>query len=462
MKASNFGIFILLIFANLWGVSQELAVPDFKMLRAKENYRFLSRTQTTLWQKIKYISLGKNPDAYLSIGGDIRSEFQTFQNEEWRANQDEDGTLFQRFMLHTDWRFNKNIRLFAQLKNGFTIDRRIEPFFLDEDEIDIHQLFLELNFGKYQLQLGRKELWYGSRRLISVREGTNIRQSFDGGRLIRKDKKHQTDFLFYLYNPQEIRAFDNDINDDRLLWGIYHVWNINKSNNLDLYYLGVDNDANTTRFEEASAKETRHSVGARHWGNKGNFRYNNEALIQFGTFGEKDILAWTASTEMYYRLSPKRAKPTVGLKFDIISGDNDAEDNQMQTFNALYPRGGYFGLLALIGPANLIDVHPSFRISPIKKLNVNLDWDIFWRYSLNDGIYFPSSRLNIPSSNSQNSFIGHQFGIQIDYGINRFMEAEISCFYFSAGSFLDDALQEEINENASDVLQIGASFNCKF
>lgn len=431
--------------------------PDFEFRRARENYQFLAnKSSKNFWEHLKYISLGPNPHAYLSFGGDVRSEFQVLQNLDWDEHSDDDGVLFQRLMMHIDLHLGKHLRLFGQLKNGFTVDRNAEDSFLDNDEIDIHQLFAAIKVGNHTIEIGRRELWYGSRRLISIREGTNIRQSFDGARWIWQKPQHRFDALFYYYNPQQMQAFDNHFDNSRRLWGGYYVWNVqpDKKLNFDFYYLGVQNE--TTRFESGNSQETRHSIGFRHWGKAGKLRYNNEALYQFGEFGNQSIRAWTASSEVYYTLVESALAPTVGLKVDIISGDETPNDGLMQTFNPLYPRGGYLGLLALIGPANLIDVHPSFQVSLGKRWEMNLDWDFFWRYSTNDGIYFPSGRLNVASQGSNQRFIGHQIGGEIVFKANRFLELEASCFYFTTGSFLNEVT------SGADILQLGASMNFKF
>ena len=431
--------------------------PDFEFRRARENYGFLAnRSSKNFWESLKYISLGQNPDAYLSLGSDIRSEFQVIQNLDWDEANDDDGVLFQRFMFHLDLHLGKHIRLFGQLKSGFMVDRNAENSPLDTDEIDVHQLFATIQLGSTRLEVGRRELWYGSRRLISIREGTNIRQSFDGARWIWQKPQHRFDALFYYYNPQQMMAFDNGFDNNNRLWGGYYVWNVtpDKKLNFDFYYLGVQNE--TTRFESGNDRETRHSVGFRHWGKMGKLRYNNEALFQFGRFGNQSISAWTASSEIYYTLVQDHLSPTLGLKVDIVSGDESPNDGVMQTFNPLYPRGGYFGLLALIGPANLIDLHPSFQISFGERWEFSFDWDFFWRYSTQDGIYFPSGRLNVASQGSQQKFIGHQIGGEVVFKVNRFLELETSCFYFTTGGFLNEVT------SGADILQLGASMNFKF
>jgi hypothetical protein len=51
----------------------------------------------------------------------------------------------------------------------------------------------------------------------------------------------------------------------------------------------------------------------------------------------------------------------------VISGDGRLNDGKLGTFNALYPKAGYFGFDPQVGPANLIDIHPFF----IQQINKN-------------------------------------------------------------------------------------------
>ena len=458
IRRISFALSILFLFLSAGLIHGQSApnktMPGFKFLRSDEDYTFLKEDprKSIFWNRIKYLSLGEG--SFVSLGGDIRTETQVLRNEAWQAGN-HDVALFQRFMLHTDWRLGKHVRVFGQLKNGFTIGRNGPPFFLNEDALDVHQLFVGLEFGNSTFEIGRREIRYGARRLISVREGTNVRQSFDGLRWIWKKDKHQFDVLFYAYNPQRVGVFDNSFNTDQLLWGGYWVWNAASEEqlNFDFYYLGVRNNAPS--FEAGNLKETRHSYGIRHWGTNGRWSFNNEAIFQTGRFGDGNIRAWTISTDTYYQF-PGKNKPTLGLKAQVISGDENPEDGTLQTFNPLYPRGGYFGLLALIGPANIFDVHPSFKLSFGGNWQLNLDWDVFWRHRLNDGIYFPSGRLNVSGQSATQRFIGHQPGVQLGYAVSRFMEVEASYFLFVAGDFI-----EEVSDG-KNFSQFGTSINIKF
>jgi hypothetical protein len=450
-------LFFLLSGLQLIGqdsIAPSKTYPQFQLLRSEEDYRFLKNDWPGdyFWEKIKYIALSRH--TALSVGGDARSQFQVLRNEDWEPEMN-DEVLYQRFMFHADLYINQKIRLFGQLKSGLTLGRNGAPSTLDQDQLDLHQLFVGLKLASNRFEVGRRELLYGSRRLMDVREGTNVRQSFDGARWIWQQSNTRLDLLFYAYNPQQLGLFDNQFRANQLIWGSYFVWNIPNPQgpNFDFYYLGVRNER--PRFEEGTLLETRHSVGVRYWGAYHGFRYNHEAIFQTGRFGQGAILAWTLSTEISFRL-PGRLRPSPGLKAEIISGDRRNGDGDLNTFNALYPRGGYFGLLALIGPANLMDIHPSIALSIGKKWSLNLDADFFWRQSLEDGIYFPSGRLHVPGNGSNARFIGYQPGLQLSFESNRFLELEASCFSLITGEFFQKTTA------GSNYTQIGISASLKF
>jgi len=420
-----------------------LDLPEFQLLRAEEDWSVLADEErnTSLWQRLKYLPLGQKNEAFLTLGGDVRSEFQRRMGEDWDPDNQDQIILFQRFMLHADWQLNPRFRVFTQLKNGTTVSRNEPILPIDKDVLGVHQFFAEFEFPKIEsrLRVGRQELWYGSRRLISVREGTNVRQSFDGLRWMQQQSKQRLEFFFFAHAPVQTGIFDNRISTGQLLWGTYFVRSLPglSSHHLDAYYLGTRN--RQWQFDEGNERELRHSVGLRHWGEAGRLQFDSEAVFQFGQFADKDILAWTISTKLDYRLSENGWQPTLGLKSEIISGEQEQGDDRLQTFNPLYPRGGYFGLLAAIGPANLMDIHPSLYLSPAPRWQVGLDWDFFWRYSLNDGIYRPDGQLNVGSQGSRARFIGHQPGVAVGFSVNRFWEISGSYFYFFSGDFLKDA-----------------------
>jgi hypothetical protein len=272
--------------------------------------------------------------------------------------------------------------------------------------------------------------------LISVREGPNNRQSYDAIKLIWKKAAVQYD-LFYSH-PVRVRRgiLDDKFNDRERLWSGYVVMNdLWWLNNVDLYYIGYYNRAK--EYVAGNGKEVRHSIGTRIWHKSSSWNYDFEMLYQFGKWNDGDIRAYTASIDLNYTFANRIWQPTIGIKTEVISGDRSRTDDVLNTFNPLFPRGAYFGLAALIGPANLVDVHPAFSIQPAKNLVLSTDYDVFWRHSTDDGIYGPNVSV-IFGGNSNDSFIGHQLGLAAEYDPSKHIKITPELMWFFPGPYLKD------------------------
>jgi hypothetical protein len=115
--------------------------------------------------------------------------------------------------------------------------------------------------------------------------------------------------------------------------------------------------------------------------------FDYEGLWQFGSFGSRTIQAWTLASETGYRFPTMCLKPRFSAKADISSGD-DPRTNTLGTFNPLFPKGNYFGVLATTGPGpiNFIDVHPHVETAFPHGVSVSVDWIFQWRQNLRDGV----------------------------------------------------------------------------
>lgn len=207
--------------------------------------------------------------------------------------------------------------------------------------------------------------------------------------------------------------------------------------NIDIYYLGIHRS--DSRYEEGKGRETRHSAGVRFWNKPAVFTYDLETIIQWGKFNSLNTLAWTASSSVSYTINPTRKYSSVlGLKTDVISGDAKLNDGKLGSFNALYPKAGYFGFDPQVGPVNLIDCHPYIIQHITEKLSLQFDAVMYWRYSLMDGVYRPSGVFYLPGSSSNNRYIGTAYLGQITYEFNNFLTADSGIQYFKVGKFIHD------------------------
>ncbi len=370
---------LLLLFVSIALNSFPQNMPAFKPLRYDEDYTFLKNDSNHNWYKrTKLAEFSKNKSTYVSIGGDIRYQYLWFKNESWGdAPEDNDGFLLTRYLVHADLHAGKFFRTFIQLQSSLANGKVKVPSPVDENQLDLHQAFFDmvLPFKQNQeltLRVGRQEFLYGSQRLVSVRDGPNNRHSFDAAKLVYKGKFVKADIFLSHYVRSKQKIFDDGFNKNTSFWGVYVVGNqIPLLKNIDIYYFGLRNKKAT--FDDGSGKESRHTVGSRIWDSKKDWRYDIEGLYQFGRFADKHIRAWSFSLNTGYKFSQVKFKPEIGIKTEWISGDEKYDDDKLQTLHPLFPRGGYFGLVSLIGPANLFDIHPSLTIDLSKKLFLNLD-----------------------------------------------------------------------------------------
>jgi hypothetical protein len=205
---------------------------------------------------------------------------------------------------------------------------------------------------------------------------------------------------------------------------------------VDLFYIGYKN--NDAEFDQGSGQETRHTLGTRFFGTSGSWKWDLEGHLQFGTFAGGEIRAWSLATDARYTFTELWLKPYVEMRANIISGDNNSEDNILGTFNAMFPRGKYFGEIGLIGPANLINVHPIVGIDLGSGWSLSGSTVFYWRESLDDGLYGVAGQLLRSGKNSKARYIGTQADITLSWDVTRNLSFGLAYSMLVPGQFIKD------------------------
>jgi len=420
----------------------------YHLLRVDDDWSFLAdRTQRQeFWDPIKYIRLRPGRDDwFLSMGGEAREIWEQIGNDNWGQQPFMNGYFNERYMLYFDLHYGEHMRTFVELKSGINSYRIGGPRPIDEKKLDFQAGFLELGTSSgsnsIRLRVGRQELEYGSGRLIDVREGPNVRLSFDGFTIKSRLDAWQVDGFAVRPDLDNPGFFDNAPNHAVGFWGVYASRPLPHRNSLEAYYLGLDRKQ--AKFERGTAQEVRHTLGARFSRpiatEQPGWDFDYEGLWQFGTFGSANIEAWTVASETGYRLPTILLKPRFSAKADISSGDN-ANSRTLGTFNPLFPKGNYFGVLATTGPGpiNFIDFHPHVETTFPHGVTVSVDWIFQWRESLQDGVYAVPGFLIRAADGSLARFVGHRPGTEIRWQANRhvWFQADYGIFY--AGKFLKE------------------------
>ncbi|MDX2264714.1 MAG: alginate export family protein [Hyphomicrobiales bacterium] len=420
--------------------------PAYQSQRANEDWSALAdpalRTQPL--DALKYVPLGGG--AYASFGGSARFRYNEYDVDRFGLGPTrgaKDGVLLQRYLLHADIHASDHVRAFFELGHHVAGDSGFPPGPNDIDFWDVSLAFVdvsgEIAGAETRLRAGRQHITLGSSRLVSLRDGPNVRQRFDGARATTAAGA----LTFDLFAARDVvtgpRDFDDGSEDGDGLWGAYGVWK-GSATNLDLYYLGLDREG--AAYTQGVADERRHSLGARVWGESGAWDWNWEAVGQLGEFGGDDIRAWTLASITGYTFDAP-GKPRLFLSANIASGDGDPGDGVLETFSPLFPRLPYFEEATFLAPQNFMNLQPGVEITPVDAVKLSFDWNFYWRQSENDAVYSRGLNPLRATEGVSGFFVTHAPSVNLEWAIAQNVELTASYTHFFAGEVIKNAGGED-------------------
>ncbi len=414
----------------------------------EEDWRALQGVaRTDLWDPVKFVPLSADGTTSLSLGGEVRVTYERFGNPNFGLTPpDPAGYLLQRYLLHADVHVGSRVRVWTEFNSSLENGRIGGPRpVIDEDRLDLHQAFVDVTVGATGpsaaiLRVGRQEMALGSGRMYALREGPNVPLSFDGVRVIAHAGPWQLDGWAARPVDTTPGVFDDGSHHSFDVWGVYGSRVITRSRQsvgLDVYYLGLARDA--AQFEQGTANETRHTFGARVW-HQGVWAYDAEAMFQAGRFGSGDIRAWRSVIEGSHLLADAVWSPRLGLVLDAASGDKNAADPNLQTFNAMFQSGTYSGRAQLLGPSNSIRFEPSVTFAPARQVLVSAGLGFYWRQSIYDALYGIPGQVVVPSNGVTDRYEGSRPTVQIDWQLTRHLSAHVNCIYAFNGQFEEQSV----------------------
>jgi hypothetical protein len=415
-----------------------------------EDWSFLRdpASRADRFDRLKFLPLNRAKTNYLTLGAEDRVEFQYLNSSDWGAGpQDHTGYVLHRFMPDVDLRIGNHSRAFLTFKFDDVADKEAGPRpGIDKDIADVHEAFVEFGQALHErhsgidVVLGRQEIVLGTGRLFDDNEGVNVRNSFDGVRIGDDRPWGRVDVFALKPVVDNAGAWDDVPNHAVTVWGIYGS-NIPLARQamIDVYYLGLDQKNMT--YGTQQGREIRHSMGVRFFNRlpgaepRAGFDYNAEVVAQWGAFAARSIHAWGGGSELGWTFGdPWMVR--VGFRADAISGDHD-DPRTLGTFNALYPRGAFFGpKFALIGPANLLDVQPMLEFHPFRNVTGTAEWIWFWRESIRDGLYSFQDVPLRPASAATARYVGDQPNLEIRIAITQHLTGALNAAGSFPGTFL--------------------------
>jgi Alginate export len=414
-----------------------------KMFRWDEDYRSL-RDQTELSffpYRLKYIPLSGDQEQYVSLGGEYRFRVDDYDHPDFGLRSAPDFTsVQQRFLLHADLHLSSTVRFFLQLGGATEEGRKPTARPADQSHADVAQGFLEIGFepgaSQWRLRIGRQEVANG--RYIAVRDGTNIRRTFDGVRVDGTISGWDLSALAARATRNQPDAFDDDPdpNDGVYLLVIEHSapWT-----GFKVDFLAAERDNYLARYLVGTGVERRRSVGVRLFGANRGWDADGQVSYQFGTFAPSgqarlDIHAWGAAFEGG-RSFDQPWRPRLGLRIDAAGGDSDPQDSRLGTFDLPYPNLSYLTDAALFAPRNVHDLQPFVSFTPARDFTVTTGAQLLWRNSRHDAVYSAANFPVVPAG-GHGMYVATEPYVRIDWRITPLVQVQGGLVYALPGEAL--------------------------
>lgn len=387
---------------------------------------------------LKYIPLSSDdPMTYLSLGADVRERFEANDAPSFGIGHNPNNDyLISRMETHADLRIASQIQVFVQLQSDFAPGKTtITP--VDQNRLDLEQAFIALTEpvadGTLKLRFGRQQFAFDLQRFVSVRDGPNVRQSYDAAWV---DYEHGPWRLISFYSQpvqdKDQEAFDDYSSRALTFSGVRLERKLSATSGVAVYYARFNQD--NAQYIAASGNERRDIVDLRYFGSAAGFDWDWEAMNQTGRIGGKDIEAWAFGTLTGYTFGGVAMTPRIGLQFDGASGNSSS--HEFGTFNPLFPNGYYLTLAGYTGYVNFIHLKPSITIHPTKTLKVVFAAAAQWRETTADAVY---TQPDVPvpgTAGRPGQYTGTYFQIRADYAITPYASAALELVHFAIGNAL--------------------------
>lgn len=424
--------------------------PAIMFNRWQENWSVLAdpRVPRQPFDELKYIPLSDvDPFTYLSFGADTRERFESNTAAGFGTGPNRSQNyVISRSEFHADLRIANQVQAFVQLQSDFAPWKTmLTP--VDQDKLDLEQAFVALTEplggGTLKLRGGRQQFSFDLARFVSVRDGPNVRQSYDAGWLDYENGPWR--FITFYSHPVQIRdnqVFDDYSNSKQTFGGVRLERQLSDMSVTGYYANFTQADV---RFPNAAGNERRDVFDVHLNGKPGHFDWDIEAMSQSGRIGDRAIEAWAFGSLAGYTFSDVKWTPRLGIQLDAASGDGNSPGHAFGTFNPLFPNGYYLTLAGYSAYVNFIHVKPSLVLAPSASLKITLAAAAQWRQNTADAVY---TQPDIPVPNTAGragAYTGAYGQVRLDWTIDRATSFAVEAVHFQIGDALRSAGAHDSN-----------------
>lgn len=419
--------------------------PELRSNRWQEDWSALSdpALRTRPLDRLKYLPLiADDPHSFLSLGANGRERLESNDAPGFGTRGQPDTYVLQRLQMHADVNFNSRWRLFVQVEDVRSIGKA-DPSPTDRNPLDLRNAFVAykvpLRGGTLMARLGRQDFAFEQQRFLSLRDGPNVRQSFDAALL--HYERADWEVSGFLSQPVQYRAdepFDDESNR-HLRFDLLRAERHGPGDrSLSLFYAKYAADG--ADYLDGVGRERRDVFDVRFEGSAASWDWNVEGMVQDGDVGNADVRAWALAGRAGYTFTQQPWAPRLGIQIDSASGDRHSGDGRIETFNPLFPNGSYsFSLAGYTGYVNLIQLKPSITVEPFAGLEATAAVGMLWRQSTADAVYLQPDVPVAATAGQQGRRTGTYAQLQAEWTLSRNVSVAAELVHYDVADALRNA-----------------------
>jgi hypothetical protein len=442
------------------------AFPPYALMRNSfydADFRYLddpNYVSEDFFDRFHNVHLGDN--WLFNTGGQADWRYMHQENSRLSGKTDDFDLL--RARTYADFWYKDMFRFYAEIITSGTYNQDLKPLKTDVNSIDFLNLFVGFKIAEFDdhpayLRVGRQELLFGSERLVTPLEWANTRQTFQGVHGLWSNDKWDVDLFWVQYvtpNPTGWSQADPNQNFSGT-WFTYHP---DKKSSLDMYWLWLDDRDTSKTLGIVQDPTSVHTFGTRYTGNKDDFLWDFEPMIQVGERGSQSILAGSATAGLGYALPEAPLKPTFWAYYDWASGSQHPGEGNYNTFNQLYGFGHYYlGFMDLIARENIRDFNIQTYVYPTNWISLNIQYHILSLDSSRDALYGASGTpLRVSPKGTAGKDVGDELTFILNVHLDQHSDILFGWSELFAGEFIRKTTTTATGKFSPEMLYVMYNF----
>jgi hypothetical protein len=344
-------------------------------------------------------------------------------------------------------------------------DRPNEPGVLGaegDDAIDLRQAYVKIGGKDLNLTIGRQILSYGDERLVGSFDWNNIGRTFDAVKLHYGTSTWSLEAFASSVVVPDSDGFNysdfldgNETGRSQIFSGLYFstaaFCPLGSTTDLYAFHLHEEYAAGDSNFFtlgtriKADVKKT------------GGWDYETEMAVQFGDVKGKDLSAFAGHWGAGYVWLQSAWKPRLFFEYNFATGDDNAADGDVGTFQNLFPTNHkFYGYMDAFAWQNIHNPAVSFSVQPTTTVKLQLDYHAFFLAETSDAWYRANGVTAVrPVNGSASSFAG----TELDFTATWKATKQLSFLFGYSHFFCGDTAKATGAADDADFAYVQATFD---